>query len=1552
MVVAQLAPASAGASSASSGNVGGKAGSPTEEVRNGRLMKEIVKEQFCHYQVDKVDFGALDPDEIARYAEIEVLNREFYDLATRTPISYGPVDRRMGPPFKHEVCGTCGQKLEECNGHFGFVRLALPIFHVGYFNHTYQILQSLCKACGRLLLAPESRPRFLNRLRRANTDQFQISALHKRVREECKKVRHCPYCGAYNAAMKKGSGIPLLVKHQVGAAYKGTPDEVSQAFKDSFQESSLQNRELEAYVEKAHEDVNPLNAYNLLENMTPQDRELLGIVDPTRLLVTSVPVPPTQLRPTVHMGDAGMAEDDLTHQISEIIDANAALRNNIERGNPTRNVMEAWQFLQEKAALYVNSEAAGLQLPKGRPIRSICTRLKGKEGRFRGNLSGKRVDFSGRTVISPDPNVSVEEVVVPTWVAKRMTFPERVCEASITRLREAVQRGPEEHPGACFVKKPDGSGKFLGYLPKRFRTKVADELQCGDLVERHMRDGDIVLFNRQPSLHRLSIMAHKAKVMHGRTFRFNECVCGPYNADFDGDEMNLHLPQTEEARAEALQLMGVRDGLVTPKSGEVAICATQDFLTASFLLTQKNVFLSRDKFCQICCTVTDGLEHVELPPPAILKPCELWTGKQVYNVLLRPNRHCGVLVNLEVPEKNYTKKDQSMCKDDGWVIFRNSELISGNLGKKVLGGAKSGLFFRLIRDNSREAAIMCMGRLAKVTSRWLASRGFTIGIDDVTAHAGVKQEKRRITREKYAVVDERIKEYREGTIQLKAGCNAEQTLEAMVNGELGRIRDLVGGMCEEKLQFMNKPRIMAQCGSKGSPINLCQMMACVGQQNVGGRRIKDGFVNRTLPHFLKDSKEPKARGFVDNSFYSGLEPTEFFFHTMAGREGLVDTAVKTAETGYMQRRLIKALEDLSLKYDLTVRTSAGDVVQFIFGDDGMNPARMEGSSSKPLDFEYVMQHVQYVLRPPRRFIDGTLQRSWVGNGTKAGASRGVAKRRRLNGAQDSEDMQTPALLPVPQISARSTSAVPRTADELKDEGYRSVPLLPQELRDLAGPYAECFSAFVRQTHGSAELDLSAIEGDLANFIRRLASSVAEKRTLLKVEPADTPESAEKARANSAVEDSAEREAMLSLADAGMCPTQYELEAFVNRCAIKYVQAQLMPGEAVGAVAAQSIGEPATQMTLKTFHFAGVASMNVTLGVPRIKEIINAAKSISTPIITCHLNERYSEVTARIIQGRIQATKLGDVTLYYKEVYDPALGSFISVKIDLDTIRKLQLELVMEDIKEALMKPKNVSGIRLGVKDVVIVKKDKLRVYPPQRHATGNAGRMLYFHLQALKSALPHVVIKGLPSAKRAVINKDEDKKEKVLKYHLLVEGYGLRDVMNIPGIEANHTKSNHVMEVEKVLGIEAARATIMKEIDMTMGSHGISVDARHIQMLGDCMTYRGQVLGINRYGIARMRTSALYLASFERTNDHIFDAAVHQRSDPVTGVSECIILGTTVKLGTGLFKLLYDFGGKQSPQAAGSTLAGANSTAGGTSGSAGTVGSTRTPLLSGWRKPG
>ncbi|KAJ2173067.1 DNA-directed RNA polymerase III subunit C1 (rpo31), partial [Coemansia sp. RSA 532] len=250
------------------------------------------------------------------------------------------------------------------------------------------------------------------------------------------------------------------------------------------------------------------------------------------------------------------------------------------------------------------------------------------------------------------------------------------------RMRTLIRRGPDIHPGAATVQYATSGQKRV--LIKSIRKSVAENLRVGDIVDRHLDDGDVVLFNRQPSLHRLSIMAHSARIMPWRTFRFNECVCTPYNADFDGDEMNLHVPQTEEARIEARELMGVHSNLVTPRNGEPIIGATQDFITTAYLITQKERFYDRSQFVQIVSYCFDGHEHIDIPPPCIIKPRLLWSGKQIISVMMRPNKASNIKINLEAKTKSYKRNPvPDLCLNDGYLVIRNSELMCGILDKSV-----------------------------------------------------------------------------------------------------------------------------------------------------------------------------------------------------------------------------------------------------------------------------------------------------------------------------------------------------------------------------------------------------------------------------------------------------------------------------------------------------------------------------------------------------------------------------------------------------------------------------------------------------------------------------------------------------------------------------------------------------------------------------------------------------------------------------------------------------------------------------------------------------
>ena len=958
---------------------------------------------------------------------------------------------------------------------------------------------------------------------------------------------------------------------------------------------------------------------------------------------------------------SGTNEDDVTMKLTEIVFLNDVIVRHRENGATAKMIQDDWDFLQLQCALHINSQLSGIPADKApkKFTRGFVQRLKGKQGRFRGNLSGKRVDFSSRTVISPDPNLRIEQVGVPVHVAKILTYPEKVHNANIELMRKLVTNGSDVHPGANFVETTFNGAKTKKFLKYGNRKKIASDLKPGDVIERHMMDGDVVLFNRQPSLHRVSIMSHRAKIQNQRTFRFNECVCTPYNADFDGDEMNLHLPQTEEARSEALILMGNKSNMLTPRNGELLIAATQDFITGAYLLTQKDNFFDHGKVCQIIAQILAGDEagiRIDLPPPAIHKPLRLWTGKQIFSLLLRPNKSSKVLANLETKGKSYTK-GREFCANDSYLVIRNSQLLAGSMDKSTLGsGSKSNIFYVLLKDFGQDTAATAMWRLARVTSWFLMNRGFSIGIGDVTPSADLIATKQSLVQHGYDTCDGHIAQLAEGTLQSQAGHSEEDTLEALILKELSAIREKAGKASLTALHKSNAPLTMALCGSKGSFINISQMIACVGQQAISGKRIPNGFEDRALPHFYRHSKLPAAKGFVQNSFYSGLTPTEFFFHTMGGREGLVDTAVKTAETGYMQRRLVKSLEDLVLHYDNTVRNSNNEVIQFQYGGDGLDPMMMEGKD-KPVDFARVMAHVK---------------------------------------------------------------AVTPCEDEDTADAETLVASIEELLADIKGASDE-------------------FKAELRDFVVKSAQRLSKAHALHKVD----------------LDNKEAQPAVLLLLER---ITLTQLVKFVDACKEKYMRAVMEPGTAVGALCAQSIGEPGTQMTLKTFHFAGVASMNITLGVPRIKEIINASKKISTPIVTVYLEDDEDQEFARLVKGRIEKTTLGEVAEYVEEVFLPD-DCFLLIKLDVERIKLLKLEVNAETIRYSLC----TSKLKIQPKNCTVVTESMITVNP------GVSGKTtMYYNLQFLKEKITSVVIKGLPTVNRAVVHMDDA--GGVPRYKLFVEG--------------------------------------------------------------------------------------------------------------------------------------------------------------------------------------
>lgn len=1440
-----------------------------------------------HQVVDKppkkfkqIKFGIQSNQDIVNQGVIEVSDRSMYDIERgREPTQNGVLDKRLGISSKTAHCATCELRLQDCTGHFGHVRLPLPAFHIGYLRFTITILQNICKDCSRVLLTEPERRMFLKELRRPFIDNMRRVAICKKINEQCRKAKHCPYCGAVNGQIRKIGALKLVhdkfVAYNKSTSQKKQPPPSKIEFDNSFATAKKSIGDLEKHMRKAFEDLNPLRVLNLFKQISPTDCELLGMDPaegrPEMFLWQYLPAPPVCIRPSVAQEGASN-EDDITTRLSDIVFACGLIRAALQKGTTLSTIMEQWEYLQLQIAVYVNSDVPGLQASGvAKAMRGFCQRLKGKQGRFRGNLSGKRVDFSGRTVISPDPNLGIDQVAVPLLVAKNLTYPERVHKENIAKLRQCILNGPDIHPGANAVLKSDGE-----LPPSRTSLKFGDrelaskDLRFGDVVERHLEDGDIVLFNRQPSLHKLSIMSHLAKIRPWRTFRLNECVCGPYNADFDGDEMNLHVPQTEEARAEAISLMGIKYNLATPKNGEPVIAATQDFITASYLLSSKDNFFDRKTFTYICMHMMDGITHVDLPPPAIVAPRRLWTGKQVFSVLMRPNKQSPVKVNLDAkcreyvpPEKRASSAEQrlapDMCPKDGWLVVRNSEVMCGRMDKSTVGsGKKDSIFYVILRDFGPDETVTCMNRLAKLCARMLTNRGFSIGIGDVFPSKALTAQKQALVTEAYEKSDELIEQFNTRKLQKAAGCSMEETLENRISGTLSKVRQAAGDYCINTLSVNNAPWVMASSGSKGSNINVAQMVAVVGQQIISGSRVADGFQDRTLPHFHKNTRHAPAKGFVRNSFYTGLLPTEFLFHAISGREGLVDTAVKTAETGYMSRRLMKSLEDLSTQYDDTVRTSGGGVVQFQFGADKLDPVDMEGDAV-PVNFARTWSHAENITRRNK----------------------------------------DRALLPFEIIELCDSLLKPERARLQRKGMVRGELLAYNDDSDYAIDELESNRNFLE----TIDKHLKGLANQLATF-----RGAAGLPPLLK-----------KPQASVAAIQRQEKGKISKLASERVAKvSDRTLKKFVRLCLEKYKKAHVEPGHAVGAVGAHSIGEPGTQMTLKTFHFAGVAGMSITQGVPRIKEIINASKVISTPVITCPLENNKQIEVAHIVRSRIEKTYIEDVLRIIDDEWSP-YRSFITLHINTETLEGMHLGISIYDIKKAILKQKK---LKIPEGDIEVFEQDATieitvrgpdqdaaskRPAPRSKAAIAESMTDLLVRVSHLKRILPTVPISGYPEATRAIIQTEEVKGNKG-EYinNVLVEGYGLRQCMNTEGVVGIRTRSNSILECRDVLGIEAARTTIAYEISEVMAE--MDIDPRHMELLADVMTYKGEILGITRFGLSKMRDSVLQLASFEKTPDHLFEAAAAMKTDRIEGVSEKIIMGQTMTLGTGAFQVVRRLG--------------------------------------------
>jgi DNA-directed RNA polymerase subunit A' len=864
-----------------------------------------MSEESIHKVVDEISFGLISPQELRKQSVVEIQTPDTYD-EDGAPITAGLMDGRLGTLEPRQRCKTCGNTAIRCPGHFGHIELAVPIVHIEFTKIIQDLLKSTCRSCGRVLLSDEKAKKVRSRIERYQTLLGTIpDAVYKGIMQEI-KAKQCPHCAA-------------------------------EQYKITFEKPTKFIEQTEA----GSEPLTPSMIRERLERISDEDLSLLGFnpsaARPEWMVLQVLPVPPVYVRPSITLESGIRSEDDLTHKLVDIIRINQRLKENMEAGAPTLIIQDLSELLQYHVTTYFNNEASGIPPARhrsGRALKTLSQRLKGKEGRFRSNLSGKRVDFSARTVISPDPNLDINEVGVPKDVAMRLSVPEKVTEWNIEEMKQLVINGPEQYPGALYIIRPDGKRIRLEFVVDR--EKIAEVVELGFVVERHLKNGDIAIFNRQPSLHRMSIMAHYVRVLPYKTFRLHLCVCPPYNADFDGDEMNLHVPQSEEARTEALLLMQVQDQILSPRFGGPIIGAIRDFITGAYFFTRRSNYLTKNEVNRLL-TATQYVGP--LPEPEVKEPQSMWSGKQIFSLFLPMTFNYVLKANLC---QGCTKCEKEDCKYEAYVVIKNGELVSGIIDRRSIGAEQSeSLLHRIIKDYGTQAGREFLNKITRLLKLFITMRGFSYTYDQLVLSPKAENRIKKTMERLQKKIDEHIENYRNGTLPRLPGQTLEESFEIYVMHELATARDEAGKIADQDFTIENAGIVMTRTGARGSSLNIGQMAACVGQQSVRGKRILRGYVGRALPHFVEGDPSPRARGFVYNSYQTGLDAIEFFFHAMGGREGLVDTAVRTQQSGYMQRRLINALEHIRLEYDSTVRDSAGDIIQFQYGEDGVDPAKSD-----------------------------------------------------------------------------------------------------------------------------------------------------------------------------------------------------------------------------------------------------------------------------------------------------------------------------------------------------------------------------------------------------------------------------------------------------------------------------------------------------------------------------------------------------------------------------------------------------------------------------------
>uniref|UniRef100_A0A8C9ZCF4 DNA-directed RNA polymerase subunit n=1 Tax=Sander lucioperca TaxID=283035 RepID=A0A8C9ZCF4_SANLU len=1483
-------------------------------------------------RLEGLSFGMYSAEEIRKLSVKTITNFRFLDaVGNVAPNSL--YDLALGPADSKEVCSTCCQDFNNCPGHLGHVELPLPVYNPLFFDKLYLLIRGSCLSCHMLTCPRAAIHLLLNQLKLVDhgnmQEVYQIEQVLSQVGFNLlwnslindfwkihMKTRKCFFLKCLFSGLEQGT----LSKEGEACFY---PDLF---FLDLLVVPPCRYRPINRLGDQMFTNGQTVNMQAVMKDCG-LIRKLLALI----------------------AGEKTIQEEEAPDQTDQ------TFLSGIPGQTLTDKLYNIWIRLQTHVNIVFDSDMDKMMTEKYPGIRQI---LEKKDGLFRKHMMGKRVDYAARSVICPDMYIGTNEIGIPMVFATKLTYPQPVTPWNVKELRQAVLNGPNVHPGASMVINEDGRRTILSSTSLAQREAVAKQLltPCPGphkmpmkIVNRHIKNGDVMLLNRQPTLHRPSIQAHCARILPGeKVLRLHYANCKAYNADFDGDEMNAHFPQSELARAEAYTLVSTDQQYLVPKDGKPLAGLIQDHMVSGTRMTIRGCFFTRVQYIELVYRgLTDKPGRVKLLPPAILKPQQLWTGKQVVSTLLLnviPEK--AVPLNLvgksKIPSKAWIQvppraapgyRPDSMC--DSQVVIRQGELLVGVLDKAHYGSSAYGLVhccYELYGGGTSGKLLSCLARL--FTAYLQLYRGFTLGVEDILVKSGANRQRKKIIQESLKIgtkalqaafnlpanVDQAEAQSRWQDAHLNPDQRDFSTADHKFKEVANQVNNDINKVCMPVGLHTSFPdnnlQLMVQSGAKGSTVNTMQISCLLGQIELEGRRPPLMPSGKSLPCFQPYDPAPGAGGFVSGRFLTGIKPQEFFFHCMAGREGLVDTAVKTSRSGYLQRCVIKHLEGLVVQYDLTVRDSDGSVVQFLYGEDGLDIPKTQFLQSR--QFPFIEDNYKVIKRS--QCLDEVLARLDPKTASKHFASiqRWRAKREVSNQARQ--------LLP-PQLVQQWRSL----DDSGKSKYSRKSP-------DV------CFGSVSENFHSITEKYLEN-EGRMS-------------------------------------QDSLDTDSLRQLLH------------------YKWQRSLCDPGEAVGLLAAQSIGEPSTQMTLNTFHFAGRGEMNVTLGIPRLREILMVASSnIKTPMMSVPvLNNKKALKRAKTLRKKLTRVCLAEVlqkvdvieTLriekHQKQRIFKCYQSFLNVFIfpfveyqnnhvkypchvdipQLDDVEGEEEREIVDDqgnegdadASDAKRKDKQEEEVDYESEDEdrgddgedkddqgeeeeenveenvekttpeesqpesagVSAERKKKRARRGGEEESLNQMRVnavleweyvdlalpvskVHFDLTSVLSTLAQNAVimetKGLTRCLLSETTKKTGEKETVLN----TEGINMHEMFRHSDIlDVNRLYSNEVHAMANTYGIEVALKVIEKEIKDVFAVYGIEVDPRHLSLVADYMCFEGVYKPLNRHAI-RSNSSPLQQMTFETSYKFLKQATMLGSHDQLVSPSACLVVGKVVKGGTGLFEL-------------------------------------------------